>query len=230
MRWYVVRQGDCIIKIAARYGVDPDAVWSHPENAALRAARREKSVLLPGDRVFVPSGNAARLRPRVGEVNRYVAQIPVTTLEIKLAREMLQALDAGRPETSVDGEARVEPARRIAYRLEVGRTIVEGSTDDRGMLRASVPAIENWGVLTLEPSTPRERVVLIAIGHLDPETEWSGVRQRLSNLGILTDQPMHEDDEVSRKAVGDFQRLCGLKLTGQVDPETRDAIVKLHGS
>src|SRR5260221_607385 len=51
---YVVKEGDCLASLAYARGLYWRSVWSHPRNAALKKARKNPNVLLPGDRVHLP--------------------------------------------------------------------------------------------------------------------------------------------------------------------------------
>ncbi|HUA57267.1 MAG TPA: hypothetical protein VML19_00835, partial [Verrucomicrobiae bacterium] len=51
---YEVQDGDCIGSIAFSRGFDWDTLWNHPENAALKAKRRDPNILLAGDIVYIP--------------------------------------------------------------------------------------------------------------------------------------------------------------------------------
>jgi hypothetical protein len=55
IRWHEVKQGDCLSKIAHRYGLKSwKVLWEHPKNEPLRKKRESPHVLLPGDMVAVP--------------------------------------------------------------------------------------------------------------------------------------------------------------------------------
>ena len=49
-----VQPGECLVSISESYGFFWETLWSHPENETLRNRRRDPTVLLPGDEVFVP--------------------------------------------------------------------------------------------------------------------------------------------------------------------------------
>ena len=66
---------------------------------------------------------------------------------------------------------------------------------------------------------------------MDPETEMSGVKKRLQNLGYLRPDPDPEVDEgdLLRGAISAFQEASGLPKTGELDAATREAITGKHG-
>src|SRR5579859_897862 len=51
---YIVAQGECLSSIAYENGLLEDKLWNHPANAALRARRKDRRILFPGDRLYVP--------------------------------------------------------------------------------------------------------------------------------------------------------------------------------
>jgi hypothetical protein len=51
---YSVREGDCIGNIAFSRGFEWTTIWNHPNNAALKAKRKDPNLLFRGDIVFIP--------------------------------------------------------------------------------------------------------------------------------------------------------------------------------
>src|SRR5262247_2040234 len=51
---YVVQQGECVESIAFASGMTPQKIWDHPQNSALKQARKHRNILLPGDQLHVP--------------------------------------------------------------------------------------------------------------------------------------------------------------------------------
>jgi hypothetical protein len=49
-----VREGEGMSSIAFKYGFFADTLWNLPENAQLKALRKEGEILLPGDVVHIP--------------------------------------------------------------------------------------------------------------------------------------------------------------------------------
>ena len=88
-------------------------------------------------------------------------------------------------------------------------------------------------------TTPTCRIVfkdakltyVVNVGHLDPATEDSGVRQRLTHLGFLG-SPLdrsHSRPPSLERGIRAYQRARGLAPTGALDDKTRDALEKEHG-
>ncbi len=211
MRPYVIRQGDYLTKLALAMGFDADAVWSHPDNQALREKRPDRNILHPGDVLRVPEPEAASLpqvSPNTG--NRYKARVPTVDIELALR----------------DGSN--QPLANKAYQvLGMGKP-VQGTTDGDGLATFSVPVRLREVRVTLDGSQHSFRVL---VGDMDPVDEPSGVWKRLRHLGFLAhDELAPESDEAVSEAVAAFQREAGLEPTGEVDQAMREALVRAHGS
>jgi hypothetical protein len=89
-----------------------------------------------------------------------------------------------------------------------------------------------------------DKTFTVLVGHLDPVSEPSGVKARLTHMGYLH-PPAHEhfaldtrgetvseEDSDARTAVAvrDFQKAQQIDVTGIVDDVTRAALVAAHGS
>jgi hypothetical protein len=209
---HVVRQGECLVSIAAAYGTTVAALWNHPENEAIRSVRVAPNLLMAGDEVFVPTP-AAGAQVRRGETHRFEGQRAMTRLRLKLIDVSYQG-----------GEAREQPLANVAFRLEVGGTRRTGATDGEGVIDEPVPATSEAGALVLEPDSDHERTLALHIGHLDPLDEDSGALQRLSNLGFAADAP-----EAKGQALAAFQRKHGIEETHTIDDATRDKLRELEG-
>lgn len=207
MRTYVVRQGDHLEQLAFALGFDATVVWSHPKNEDLRKKRKYPSVLCPGDVLFIPD-EAARpwLDLKKGEANRFVARIPKIETHLQLV--------------DVDG-----PLANEEFTLEGATPSGGTTTDDQGRLSFVAPitarrvriVLKNHGALDL------------MLGDMDPISELVGVQKRLRSLGCFWGEPSGELDEATRYAIKRFQERSGLEITGELTPETEDALEKAHG-
>jgi hypothetical protein len=212
---YIVRQGDTVASIVARraVGVDPNSVWTHPTNKALHDRRSDPSILSPGDVLYLPDAARDWRSLHVGTTNAFTAIVVTQPVSIVLGGE--------------------EPLANEPYLARILGLDVRGTTGPDGSLAIDVPIHCNSFVLEL---LNRGTAHTVLVGHLDPHTEPSGVRQRLSNLGygslIALHLPALGIDQVScdRLHLLSFQLAQGLPATGDLDPATSDALNKAHGT
>lgn len=214
MPYHRVDQGECISSIADRYGFFADALWSHPENTELRTLRKNPNVLLPGDIVFIPDKRLKEVACATGKRHRFRRRGVPVRLRLQLVGE---------------GGARAG----LPYRLSVGDTAWSGKTDGEGWIDVWVPPGGTHGQLVVAAESGREEEYRLAVGHLDPVSEATGVSARLQNLGFFRGgvegpsggQP--SDDLAS--AIAQFQASRSLPATGELNQSTRDALVAAHG-
>ena len=115
---YVAQQGECIYSIAARTGHDWKTLWDHPENVALKEARKNPAVLLPGDRVHVPEIKPKTINLETGKRHRIVVTGQTVTLRLRMC--------------DADGE----PMAQAKYTLHVGERDIPVTTDGDGRPRS----------------------------------------------------------------------------------------------
>jgi hypothetical protein len=160
VRPYVVMQGDTVASIVLPMGGDRDAVWNDPKNDKLRAQRSDPAVLCAGDILYIPDEAAPSHEVAAGSTNTFTS--PVATQTVKL----------------VLGGA--QPLANAGYVVHGLGDDIPGTTGSDGSLSVDVPVNVDTFVIELPDQQVSYQVL---VGHLDPVTEESGVRQRLSNLG-----------------------------------------------
>jgi hypothetical protein len=207
---YVVCQGDHLRKIAFRFGVDADALWSDAKNADLRSRRGNGDVLMPGDVLQVPTCAPPGLKVRAGPKNAYRADVPLVTIRLVL-----------------------QPGRRsygdqpfVVHGAGTGGRPLRGRTGPKGEVSFDVPVNARALVLSLPVlglSVP------IQMGDLDPLDERSGVVQRLQQLRCLPHAGATDDEKLA-EGVRRFQASQGLPVTGVLDEDTRRSIGDAHGA
>jgi hypothetical protein len=84
--------------------------------------------------------------------------------------------------------------------------------------------------LTVEPGTLKETVIPLLLGFLDPVSEISGMKHRLSNLGFGCEDQTDEITPDFQEALREFQLRNELQVTGQPDDTTKSKLKQLHGS
>lgn len=203
---HTVEQGECISSIAFQYGFSPQALWNDDGNAGLRKLRGNPNVLYPGDQVAIPAKRQKSVPCQTGKVHRF---------------RRLGVPEKFRMQLQKSGKPRAE----LHYRLQIDGQEVSGVTDGDGRLEHWIPPSAKRGVLTIGD----EESYVLQLGHLDPLEEKSGVVARLVSLGFLQSSSV-SDTEIC-EAVKRFQEhFKGLKITGEIDEETRAKIREVYGS
>jgi LysM repeat protein len=211
---HFVQQGECLSRIARRYGVrEWRVVWDSPENEQLRAKRQNPNVLYPGDVVVIPD---AAPRPKSlscpsAQEHRFVAELPTRRLTLVLQ------------------DPSGNPLAGAAYRLVVGGKELEGTTDGDGVLERDVPADASEAALHLGPMVRR-----LAIGHLNPLRDTddggvTGVQARLANLGYAPGRVDGVPGPCTADAIRAFQEAHGLEPTGRIDDALLAELERAHG-
>ncbi|MCY0989444.1 hypothetical protein OV203_20050 [Nannocystis sp. ILAH1] len=202
--------------IAVENGFRMETLWNHPDNARLKALRKDPYVLAPGDVVRVPA-----LRPRIekGETDR-VHRFRRRGVPEKFR---MRFLDEGSPRAD------------IPYVFEVGGEHRRGQTDADGWVEQWIPPGALQATLTLTPPAPEDgepledEVYDLLLGALDPEDTERGARSRLRSLGYLTFEDEDEDDAYAL-ALYTFQLDEDLEPTGTLDAPTSRRLRAVYGS
>jgi len=203
----VASDNDCISSIAQDNGFFWQTIWDHPQNADLKALRKDPNVLMAGDPVFVPDLTVKAVPGASGARHTFKRRgVPA------IAR--FRFLEAGKPRADVP------------YILNVGDLSTNGQTDGDGCVQFPIPPNVTTGTLLLGQGAKARRYDL-QFGAINPVTEASGARQRLITLGF----DCGDDGDADRlaRAVKSFQVRQKLDVTGVLDQPTRDALVKAYG-
>jgi hypothetical protein len=190
---YVVKQGECIYSIAAATGHLWRTIWEHPQNEALRKARQEPGILLPGDRVFVPPLAAKSVLLPSGRRHRIVIDGETVPLRLRMC--------------DADGQ----PIAKTAYRLAVDGQTIPVTTQDDGSCEGQAPIRAQQAVLVREDDG---ETYVLQLGHMDPPDSPSGMRKHLANLGYHPDAAEGEIDEYAQHLLDEFTQ--DAELEGEV--------------
>lgn len=209
---HVVKQGECLTRIAASYGFgDYRDIYDHPANAEFKRKRPNPNLIFPGDRITIPSSHTPVHRRPTGSVHKFVVNVS--------KRKLMLALE------DVD-------RRRMAgvpCTVRFGSTEVETQTDSEGILDLTIHPQDESGTITAGGyEWP------LQIGHLNPVEETSdegisGLQARLRNLGFDPGNTDGNHDTNSRNAVRAFQATQRLNETGEFDVDTRRSIIEKYG-
>jgi len=239
---YVVKAGDCVSSVAFERGFFWETVWNHPKNSELKEKRKDPNILKEGDVLYIPDLRIKEESRASESKHQFVLKGVPAKLRLRIMEPPQEELKAEEEVASSGEESQVEdppydpkpvedqPVKNAQYLLEIDGKSFDGTTDSNGFVEISLPPNAKQGRLVLKAGTPEERAILLDLGGLDPLSETSGVRKRLSNLGFpcqSTGDEMTDDLELS---VRQFQEANGLEVTGKVDDQTRDKLKQLHGS
>jgi hypothetical protein len=220
---YKVQPGDCMSSIAYARGFFWATLWNLPENAALKAQRKDPNVLMTDDSVHIPD-LTVKEEPRPTD-KRHKFQLK--GVPEKLHIRLLDYEDKPRPNLDyvlvIDGDAR------------------RGKTDSSGRITESIPPSAMSGKLTFAapqhvdktgrriPAVPAQEVLILQLGNLNPVSEVSGLKARLANLGFYKG-PINESlDAAAQAAIRNFQTTQRMTPTGVADDAMRQKLQDIHG-
>jgi hypothetical protein len=243
---YQVQPGDCIFSIAHDHGLPWEKIWNHANNAELKKVRKDPNILREGDQVFIPDREQRTLSLATGARHKIVVKRPVVKLRLRVVidlgpkpppppppplRPPADRRNITEEDPPPDNSPRTdEPRKNLAYKLIIDGVTTEGNTDGDGYVDCEIPVRARAGQLVLAPGTPHETEVALNLGHLDPISEITGIKQRLRNLCFDCGDQSPEMNEDLATALRAFQAKHGLSVSGQIDQMTRDELQKQHGS
>src|SRR6185437_1841277 len=198
--------GDSILSIAADNGFFWETVWNHPENAQLKALRKDPTLIAPGDSVFVP--DLSKKTETRGTDSRHSFKVKGVPAKLRIQLRVLG-----------------EPRANEPYILNVDGTVFQGNTDGNGVVEQFIPPNAKGGELRLNGG---KEVIPVRIGYLNPIDTLSGVQQRLNNLGIYCGSEDGEMNDDTQASVRRFQQKYGLPVTGDTDGATKAKLQQLH--
>jgi hypothetical protein len=209
---HTVRQGECLVSIARMYGFeDPDEIYRSEKNAALRRRRPNPNLLYPGDTLVIPAHDLKAFVLPTGERHKVVVTVPKRRVRVRV-------LDAKR-----------EPMKNTAFKLETAERVYEGQSDSNGVVEKDISGEVERAILSIGDLT-----IPLLLGHLNPYEDTdddgtSAVQARLKNLGY---QPGRIDGCLgprTRAALRRFQSDQNLSVTGEADDATTKALLDNHG-
>ena len=220
---YTVKSGDCMSSIAFENGFFWKTLWNLPENAALKAKRKNPNVLMPGDVVHIPDKRVKQMPCPTDAVHQFVKLGVPEKLHIKL-------LDRSH-----------QPRPNLDYILAIDGKLRKGTTDGNGMITESIPPNAQQAKLTFAapqdldgtgkpiPTKPKNQTMILQLGQLNPVSAVSGLKARLANLGFYNG-PIDENlDEKTKVALSAFQARQRIPVTGAADATTLQQLQSLHG-
>jgi hypothetical protein len=212
---YVVQQGDYLSKIAKDFGfTDYRVIWNDPDNAQLKAQRKNPNVLYPGDKLCIPDKKLREESRSTDKRHRFTLERPPLRLRLVL-EDMYE-----------------RPIANAKCVLEIENEFRNVTTDGKGKIDEPLPPGVTSARLIIQDSKQTHLnfvEIPVKIGHLDPLEELSGQRARLKNLGYFPGKSDDKDDPRFRFAVEQFQADHGLTVDGICGPMTQGKLKDIHG-
>jgi hypothetical protein len=206
MPQHVVSQGECLASIAAANGFAWKTIWNHPDNADLKAERKNPNVLYPDDVVVIPDKQPKEESVATEQTHRFKRKGVPAMLKICL-------LNNG------------QPRKNLSWKANIDGNWQEGNTDSDGNLEIKLePGCES-GLLRLEDGTEYQ----LQLRELDPVDTVSGVQGRLNNLGYDCGPVDGKQNEPTTEAIKAFQGDCQLKVDGTISDEFCAKLKEIHG-
>jgi hypothetical protein len=211
---YIVREGDWMGKIARQHNIaDPDTIYNHPPNQALKDKRNEKDLLSPGDEVWIPVREELEV-PTKGK-NSGPVSIQATLAETEQLSVTLK---------NENGELLTNKDYTVNFSGQ-GQEIT-GNTGSSGKIEADLPA----GTEQVFVDLGGELMMSFYLGHLDPPDTVRGASQRLRNLNCFKhDTYPNEITPDLYDALRKFQYDNEINISGQLDSETSEKITEKYG-
>jgi hypothetical protein len=207
MTQVTVKEGDCVLSLAAQAGLFWETVWSDPANQKLAAKRRRPNILMPGDSVEVADLTTGHTEG--GSESRHTFSLKGVP-----ARLRLRLLIRG------------EPVSEKKITLVVDGTPIAKTTDANGRIDVAISPQAAEAKLQIEGD---KGTYLLKLGWMTPVDETSGLQARLFNLGFDPKGIDNDFGSNTRKAMQAFQKAQGMKTTEKPNAETREALEKEYG-
>ena len=219
---YEVEAGDCMSSIAYAHGFFWQTLWDLPANASLKNQRKNPNVLMAGDIVHIPDLTVKQESGAPEQQHKFLLKGVPEKLNITL-------LDASH-----------KPRPNLDYLIVIEGHARKGKTDSNGRITESIPPNATNGKLTFaapQPvdgtgkpvGKPKNQVMILQLGQLNPLSEVSGLKARLANLGFYKGPVDENLDAATKQAINVFQKKKGLPATGVADDATKAQLQKAHG-
>lgn len=200
-----VGMGETTSSLAKKKGFFWRTIWEHPENAGLRAKRKDPNVLFETDDIFIPDRVTKTVSKGTEAEHTFKRKGEPTKLKMQL-------LKFGKPRANED------------YVLDIDGKQINGTTDGDGKLEHFMPGDAKNGKLIFKGG---REVHHLKLGNLDPLDQISGVQQRLNNLGYKCGGEMGKLGEKTKEALKNFQADNKLNESGEPDAATKAKLQEL---
>lgn len=201
MPFYTVQQGDTLLALAVKHGLDTwEDIVNASENASIKETLADPGIVTPGINLFIPNKVLKQQPSAIDAKHPFQIKRPKAWLRLALKDAAGVAL------------------ANCKYELSVG-TPASGTTAADGIVEAAVPIDTKSATLKVWITATELQEWKLQCGWMDPIGEESGVQSRLENLGFGSDLTT---------AVKAFQERTGLEVTGTIDDAFRTKLTSYY--
>ncbi len=215
MSEHLAAPGECLASLSETFGFpDFHTILDHPENSALKTARPNPNMLVPGDLVHIP--DPAPKKASLSEDLQHEIRIkqPEARFKLKL----------------MDDQGVVFAGKK--FNLKIGSTEITGNTDGDGMINEIIPPGLTSGELTFFPEGRDDvlegYLIPLSLGNLRPPDTTDGQKMRLQNLGYPIGPLGTTVDERTQRGIRMFQRDQALTANATLDAPTTAKLKQVH--
>jgi hypothetical protein len=195
MQPYVIKQGDYLALLAYKFGFDADAIWNDPANKPLQDTGRTPEMLCPADILYIPDPVDNDAHPvAVGQTNAFQSDPPKVTVSIQFKDPSLASQSFTVPELPELATQTVGADGTVSLEVPVTLAAVTFTFSESG------------------------DTLVCGIGYLDPVRTFTGVVQRLQNLGFLTPEREYQLDGIEEVRARLRDLRASQSGTGAADP------------
>jgi hypothetical protein len=206
---HVIKQGECVGKIAEVYGLFPRTIWDYGKNLELKELRHDNMyILFENDQVVIPA------KRRKAEP---IATGDEMTVQRKGVPERLRIRFLHYTQTP-----RVGVPYLLSLKTDKGDVVadISSETDDKGFVDQPIPPSAVFATITLNPGQWPE-VHEFNLRYTNPIDKVSGWQARLNNLGYDCGKEDNVLGPKTERAIKAFQRAKMLEETGLPDEIAR---------
>lgn len=204
MKQHKVKQGECLVTIAQRYGFsDWKTIYEAPENESFRELRPNPHCLFPGDELFIPEKGQYRKATDTNVKQKYVIRKQKSFLSVRLINRKLEALSDIPYNIAFYQEEAKEPVL----------TAEDQRTDADGFIQMKIPLKARKAVVRYFPYKEQPsllRHMTLELSELDPVNEESGKRERLRQLGYPVEKTTESETDRYQQQIDSLSKRFSL--------------------
>lgn len=202
---HVVAHGECVSRIAHRYGFrDYRTIYEDGSNAEFRKKRPNPNLIYPGDEIVIPDKKPRKVSKPTGTRHKFVLNTTGRYLRMRLHYD--------------DGA----PIANKPFKLTSSGQVVQGQTNGDGILEQEIPKDAETAQVEVESFTWNVRIANLNPMEKTSDDGVSGYQSRLRNLGYNPGPIDGVAGKQTARAVRVFQGIIRrLRWTASAGPKHR---------